>query len=406
LNKDIGRSYKSCREKNLSFAKWQELIAYNLDTLEEMLLYTAEFNISCLRLSSGIIPFASKVSEAWDYEDIFKNKLEQLKTIIKNEQIRISMHPGQYTVLNSRDKRVVSNAIDDLLAHAKLIRSLGGNQRNKMVLHIGGRYENKQEAMKRFIEVCSSLPVEIREQLVLENDEISYSAEDVLSICHATGLPMVYDVFHESVYHPATKLEDHLAWIDAAQKTWKPEDGIQVIHYSDQDPDKRPGAHAKTIDSENFLDFAKALSGRQIDIILECKNKNREAEKLELLLRPKIQNLERIHAMEKYKTLAKSTLLYQEASELLKDKKQPKVKEYFELLERRDALPFNLKGEKNAAEHVFGYFKKDLEKKEKENFLEALHTLSNEDPYKLRKILRSFNKKYPKKYLLRSRYLE
>ena len=60
------------------------------------------------------------------------------------------MHPGQYTVLNSPNPEVVERAILDLDYHTKLLSSLGGGQENKMILHIGGGYGDKSQAIERF----------------------------------------------------------------------------------------------------------------------------------------------------------------------------------------------------------------------------------------------------------------
>ena len=61
------------------------------------------------------------------------------------------MHPGQYTVLNSPNVEVVNRAIDDLNYHTKVLDSLGVGSEHKIVLHIGGVYDDKDSAIRRFI---------------------------------------------------------------------------------------------------------------------------------------------------------------------------------------------------------------------------------------------------------------
>lgn len=58
--------------------------------------------------------------------------------------MRVSMHPGQYTVLNSLKKDVVERAIKDLNYHAKVLDSLGVGESHKIVLHIGEVYNDKK----------------------------------------------------------------------------------------------------------------------------------------------------------------------------------------------------------------------------------------------------------------------
>lgn len=68
-------------------------------------------------------------------------------------------------------------------------------------------------------------------------------------------------------------MTDH-QWIEACTTTWKAKDGKQKIHYAQQDPKKRPGSHSPTIALDEFLRFHEALSGKDIDIMLEVKDKN------------------------------------------------------------------------------------------------------------------------------------
>ena len=65
------------------------------------------------------------------------------------------MHPGQYTVLNSADENIVKNARLDLNYHARLLDSLGLNSEHKMILHVGGVYNDKKQAVKRFLKELS-----------------------------------------------------------------------------------------------------------------------------------------------------------------------------------------------------------------------------------------------------------
>ena len=132
LNLDLDRGFKTCRFANLTNEKWIELISWNLETLKQMLIYTADHNIQMLRLSSDLIPFATKDKDEvdLDWQVYFQDEFDALKKLIKNLDIRISFHPGQYTVLNSPKEDVVERAIADLDYHADLLALLGGDQSN------------------------------------------------------------------------------------------------------------------------------------------------------------------------------------------------------------------------------------------------------------------------------------
>ena len=100
-------SLKSCTLKNATPDKLEEITAYNLDILEKILEYNIRNRIQLFRISSDIVPFASKKEVIFPWQDLMKEKLERIGEKAKENQIRLSMHPGQYTVLNSPDPDVV-----------------------------------------------------------------------------------------------------------------------------------------------------------------------------------------------------------------------------------------------------------------------------------------------------------
>lgn len=201
LNLDTDRGFKTCRFDNLTRERWIDLIQWNLEALREILNYTSKQNIKLLRLSSDIIPFATKPKEgvSLDWQEYFKETFDELKSLINQSGIRISFHPGQYTVLNSPKEDVVKRAIADLHYHVDLLELLGADQTNKMVIHIGGVYGDRNQAIERFIGQAKNLPERIRRHLVIENDERLFSIDEVLYISQKTGLPVVFDNLHYEV---------------------------------------------------------------------------------------------------------------------------------------------------------------------------------------------------------------
>lgn len=243
----------------------------NIDHLRNLLTYTKEQDLRLFRISSDLIPFGSSVANTLPWWDIFSDELSSIGLLAANNGIRLSMHPGQYTVLNSPRKEVVDNAIADLVYHAKVLTSLGCE--GKIVLHIGGAYGDKGEAAKRFITTYRSLPQEVTKRLVIENDDKLYTISEVLAIAKAIGCPAVFDNLHHKL-NPSAETLTEWQWIEACSETWKAVDGKQKIHYSQQDPAKRPGSHSSTIALDAFLKFYEGLLDPDIDIMLEVKDKN------------------------------------------------------------------------------------------------------------------------------------
>ena len=68
-----------------------------------------------------------------------------------------------------------------------------------MIIHIGGIFGDKAEAINRFINTCNTrLSERVRRHLIIENDDRLYHVEDVLYIAKHTGLPMVFDNLHNA----------------------------------------------------------------------------------------------------------------------------------------------------------------------------------------------------------------
>ena len=88
----------------------------------------------------------------------FEPHLAALGRKARRHGIRLSMHPGQYTVLNSPDADVVERAKLDLAYHAAFLDALGMDASGKIVLHVGGAYGDKPRALERFANAYATLP--------------------------------------------------------------------------------------------------------------------------------------------------------------------------------------------------------------------------------------------------------
>ena len=92
---------RSCRLQNASPDKLYSLIQNNLAALESIIDYNIDNGIELYRISSDLIPFGSSVALDLPWENRFAEDFSRLGQKIKNSQMRVSLHPGQYTVLNS-----------------------------------------------------------------------------------------------------------------------------------------------------------------------------------------------------------------------------------------------------------------------------------------------------------------
>lgn len=395
--------FKSCIMKNATEDRLRELISHNLGSLENIIDYNIKNDILLFRITSEIIPFGSSPVNRIEWEKEFEERFNAIGNKIKDSGMRVSMHPGQYTVLNSPKEDVVERAVRDLEYHEKFLSALGTGASNKIILHLGGVYNDKKKAVERFDENYMRLDREVRERLVLENDDRSYTVEEVLEEAVKRRIPVVYDNLHNEVNHELEK-EDRY-WIKTCRDTWKAKDGNQKIHYSQQDESKQPGAHTQTIRIRGFMNFYTSINDIAPDIMLEVKDKNISAVKCLNCAAPDKRRLQMDWARHKYPVMEKSQAHYKAISHLFHENNYPAV-EFYETAENAYGLERSVGNEKNAAMHVWGYFKDSASKREYEKFQALLGNLEKGagELGKLKRYLYSLSKKYDREYLLDSYY--
>lgn len=365
-------SLKSCILKNATPDVLSKIIANNLIHLKNSILYNIENNIKLFRISSDIIPFASHPVNTLDWKTIYKDELFSIGILIKKSNMRVSMHPGQYTIINSPTSTVVEKSILELQYHADFLDALDLDSTHKIVLHIGGVYGEKSNAISRFCETYNALNENIKNRLIIENDDKFYNINDVLFISEKLNVPVVYDNLHHKINHEEYKSDSY--WIAICNKTWSAEDGNQKIHYSQQNTDKKLGSHSKTIFTDEFLCFYNNISNKDIDVMLEVKDKNISAIKcINITTKTnKINDLELEWERYKYLILSKSHKNYLAIRQLLKNKAKYPAIEFYKIIENSCLLLESKQDEINAALHIWGYFKQYADEKEKKSFFKLI----------------------------------
>ncbi|MEL7660767.1 MULTISPECIES: UV DNA damage repair endonuclease UvsE [Acetobacterium] len=403
----LNTELKTCLLKNASEEKLTELIKHNLNALEKMIDYNIENQIELFRISSSLIPFGSNPVNRIVWWEVFEKQFKKISKKIAKSGMRVSMHPGQYTVLNSADENIVANAIADLDYHACVMDSLGLGPENKIILHVGGIYNDKKQAIKRFLKNYQRLSETVKKRLVIENDDKSYTISDVLIIGKALDIPVIFDNLHHQV-NPCDEKQPDTYWIDICKTTWKSQDGKQKIHYSQQHPDKKPGSHSKTIGINEFMAFHQELDGRDLDIMLEVKDKNLSAMKCIncITTKKEINRLEHEWSKYKYAVLERSPLDYLEIRKLLNNKDSYPCMEFYNLIEASFQKETTMGNSINVAQHIWGYFRTIALPSEKKYFLKLLDQYEKGEASikKVKKNLWKMTVKYEQTYLLDSYY--
>jgi UV DNA damage endonuclease len=268
------RSSRTFRLKNYSEEKLIETIEGNLQCLRKILEYNKQNKIYFFRITSDLIPFASHPIMEFDWQVYFKEKLSEIGKFIKENKMRITMHPGQYTLLNSPNDKVFETSIKDLEYHVEILDLMELDKAAKVQIHVGGVYGDKKRSRQRFIERYRELPAKIKNRLIIENDEKSYGLKDCLYIHEKTGIPIVFDMYHHECLNSGETLEEAFKLF---MKTWVTDDGPPIIHYSSEHPVKGKPRHADSINILHFKDFLKKAKNFDFDIMLEIKDKEKSA---------------------------------------------------------------------------------------------------------------------------------
>ena len=251
-----------------------ETLTSNLSCLKKILSYNVLHGLFFFRITSDLVPFASHPVCTFPWQEHFSKEFRRIGEYIRSHHVRVSLHPDQFVLLNTPDPGILERSIADLRYQVKILDLMELDNSAKVQLHVGGVYHDKPAGIDRFVNVYELLEDSVRNRLVIENDERLYSVSDCLAIHERTGIPVLLDVFHHSVNNNHERTADLL---EPVQATWKNRDGIPLVDYSSQQPGKRAGAHANSIDLNDFRSFLDASIPFDFDIMLEIKDKEKSA---------------------------------------------------------------------------------------------------------------------------------
>ena len=265
--------YEKINSDSERINKLKEITSSNISALEKILRYNIENDIHFYRITSNLIPLATHPDVMWDYRKYFDKDFKYIGKIIKNSNMRVDSHPDQFNVINSDRESVVENTIKTLNMQVDLFEAMD-NEEGKLVIHIGGAKGGKEVAINRFIENLEKVPSRIKERLILENDDKTFSVKDVLYISKVTNLPMVLDVHHHNCKNEGENISE---FIGDVFDTWNQENIVPKIHFSTPREFVNDRKHSDYIDAKEFLNFiklAKDYSNRDFDVMIEAKKKD------------------------------------------------------------------------------------------------------------------------------------
>jgi UV DNA damage endonuclease len=249
-------------------------VGRNLACLRTILEYNAAHDIFFFRITSDLIPFASHSVCVFDWRDYFVSEFKAIGEFIRMHEMRISMHPDQFVLINALDADIVQRSIQELEYHASVLDLMGLDNSAKIQIHIGGVYGDRPGSLGRFIRQYGNLPSSVQRRLVIENDDRNFTVKDCISVSDQTGIPVLFDIFHHELNGDGDPIDEVLSLVASR---WKKHDGIPMVDYSSQEHGGRRGSHAARLDPDHFRAFLDRSRPFDFDVMLEIKEKEQAA---------------------------------------------------------------------------------------------------------------------------------
>jgi UV DNA damage endonuclease len=277
INRTLDCSASSTfRLKSYSEARLKTSIKNNIDCLKKILEFNLEHKLFFFRISSDLVPFASHPINKFIWQKHFQYEFEDIGEFIVKNRMRISMHPDQFTLINSIKDEIFERSKQELIYHAEILDLMKLNTSAKIQIHVGGAYGDKKASIERFATRFNRLPDSVIRRLVIENDDKLYDLNDCLKISEEIQIPVLFDIFHHKLNNSASQTtKESFGYV---VKSWNERrDGIPMVDYSSQEPNGLPRQHSETINLEDFSRFLKQTEPFDFDVMLEIKDKEKSA---------------------------------------------------------------------------------------------------------------------------------
>ena len=267
-----GMRQKTFNEKGLDYVS--ELALQNCRDLVTIIKWNEEFGIKQFRMSSDIFPWMAY----YDFKDLpdytrITNLLKGVGTLAAKYDHRLTFHPGHFNALGSPNPVVVEKTIKELNQHSEIMDLIGLtiSPYNKINIHVGGAYGDKEAALERWIENYNKLDYNTRKRLTVENDDKAnmYSVKELYEgIYKKCGVPIVFDFYHHKFCTDGLTEQEAL---ELALSTWN---GITpCTHYSESRRKEQLDESIKAQAHSDLVYKEIPTYGNEFDCVIEAKHK-------------------------------------------------------------------------------------------------------------------------------------
>jgi len=269
-----GMIKRTFTEKGLGYAS--ELSLKNSMDLIKIIDWNNQQGIKVFRITSCLFPWMSEyeLEQLPDFESI-KFNLEYAGKIARENNQRLSFHPGHFNILTSNREEVVNNSIVDLTRHGQIFDLMGmeRNHWSKINIHIGASYGDRDSAIARWLKAFERLPDSVKCRLTVENDdrERLFSTKMLYhGIYKTAGVPIVFDSHHFTCGHQGSSYDEALGM---AVESW-PKGITPQCHHSNSKKNYEDPKVGKTAHSSWYYEPFQDL-GNTLDVVLESKMKEK-----------------------------------------------------------------------------------------------------------------------------------
>ncbi len=254
--------------------------AANVSALAAALRYCAAHRVGCFRVNSQVLPLRTHPQQGYSVRDLPNGEeiiqgFAQCGGFARRNNLRISFHPDQFVVLNSPRSEVVTSSIAELEYQAEVAEWIGADVIN---IHGGGAFGDKRAALSRFALGLERLSARARSKLTVENDDRIFTPADLLPVCRAQAVPLVYDVHHHRC-NPDGLNERTVT--EKALETWNREPLFHVSSPLEGWHGPRPQRHHQHIDPRDFPPLWRDLV---LTVEIEAKAKELAVARLQAAL--------------------------------------------------------------------------------------------------------------------------
>ena len=281
--KEQGYSFQTMTYKRFSSLPRDEAleilgsrILNNMQVTHATIQYCAECGY-CYRISSDLFPLITytaaniSLSDLPQYTDIVE-EIAAIKQTIQDTGVRVSVHPSEFNVLASTNQDAVDRTIRELNFYADFLDMLGlpSDYNCPMNMHINNRDGTNAEVTERFLYNFNMLQENVRNRLVIENDDKlnCWSVKQLIEDFYPkTKIPITFDYLHHAC-HPDGWTEEFA--ILACVNTWQ---GYRpLFHYSESAQGNNPRKHADYAEKDFYqygdIDYDVDMELKQKDLAI------------------------------------------------------------------------------------------------------------------------------------------